>query len=69
MCVGAIIHSRVGEVVYGAAEPKTGAAGSVFDLLSSTAHNHQVAVRGGILAGECAELLRTFFQKRRYKQD
>ncbi|MGD8927189.1 MAG: tRNA adenosine(34) deaminase TadA [Thioalkalispiraceae bacterium] len=69
MCVGAIIHARVDEVIYGAAEPKTGAAGSVFDVLTAPVHNHQVAVRGGILAEECAELLRTFFQKRRYKQD
>ncbi|MGD8785355.1 MAG: tRNA adenosine(34) deaminase TadA [Thioalkalispiraceae bacterium] len=65
MCVGAIVHARVGEVVFGASEPKTGAAGSVFDVLTSPAHNHQVALRGGILAAECAQLLKDFFQRRR----
>ena len=67
MCVGAIIHARVGEVIFGASEPKTGAAGSVFDILTSSAHNHQVQLRGGVLAEECAGLVREFFQQRRLK--
>lgn len=65
MCAGAMIHARVERVVYAAADPKTGAAGSVFDTLISERHNHRVAVRGGVLAGEAGELLRGFFGARR----
>jgi tRNA(adenine34) deaminase len=69
MCVGAIVHARIGEVVFGASEPKTGAAGSVFDVLNSPAHNHNVGLRGGVMADECGMLLTEFFQKRRVKSD
>lgn len=65
MCVGAIIHARVGRVVYGATDPKTGAVLSVFELLGSERHNHRPAVRGGVLAEACGERLRAFFQERR----
>ncbi len=65
MCAGAMIHARVGRVVYGATDPKTGAAGSVFDTLINARHNHRIDVTGGILADEAAELLRSFFQSRR----
>ncbi len=65
MCVGAIIHARVATVVYGAPEPKTGAAGSAFDLLISDKHNHRLEVRGGILADQCANLMTEFFSKKR----
>jgi tRNA(adenine34) deaminase len=65
MCAMAIVHARIARVVYGATDPKTGAAGSVFDTLVSERHNHRVAVTGGVLAGESAELLRAFFRKRR----
>ncbi len=65
MCAGAIIHARVARVVFGAADPKTGAAGSVFDTLQSSLHNHRVAVAGGVLAEPCGMLLRAFFQARR----
>lgn len=65
MCAGAIIHARVARVVYGAADPKTGAAGSVFDTLISPRHNHRVAVTAGIMADEAGELLRGFFRDRR----
>ncbi len=65
MCVGAIVHARVSEVIFGATEPKTGAAGSVFDVLTSPAHNHQVELRGGVLADDCAQLLSDFFLQRR----
>lgn len=65
MCSGAIIHARLARVVYGAADAKTGAAGSVFDTLVSPLHNHRVAVQGGVLADECGALLRRFFQARR----
>ncbi|MDY6981023.1 MAG: tRNA adenosine(34) deaminase TadA [Pseudomonadota bacterium] len=65
MCAGAIIHARVKRVVFGARDPKTGAAGSVFDILNSDKHNHRVEIRGDVLAGECASLLTGFFQSRR----
>lgn len=65
MCAMAIVHARVARVVFGAADPKTGAAGSVFDTLVSDRHNHRVAVAGGVLAGESAELLKDFFRARR----
>jgi len=66
MCAGAIVHARVSKVVFGASDPRTGAAGSVFDLLPSDSRfNHFTAVEGGLLAGDCGELLRAFFRARR----
>jgi len=61
----AIVHARVARVVYGATDPKTGAAGSVFDTLVSERHNHRVTVEGGILADEASAMLREFFRARR----
>ena len=65
MCAGAIIHARVARVVYGASDPKTGAAGSVFDTLRSPLHNHRVEITAGIMAEQCGDLLKSFFQARR----
>lgn len=65
MCVGAMIHARIGHLVFGAFDPKTGAAGSVFELLQAPQHNHQVQVTGGVLADTCAQRLRDFFRARR----
>jgi tRNA(adenine34) deaminase len=66
MCVGAIVHARVARVVYGAADPKSGACGSVFDLLPSDARfSHRTECRGGVLAEACGELLQAFFRARR----
>jgi len=65
MCAGAMIHARLARLVYGAIDPKTGAAGGVFDLLGNPAHNHAVSVAGGCLAEECSVLLKDFFKKRR----
>ena len=66
MCAGAIVHARVARVVYGASDPRTGAAGSVFDLLPSDERfNHRTLCDGGVLAQECGELLREFFRARR----
>ncbi len=65
MCSGAMLHARVGRVVYGASDPKTGAAGSVFNLFSSKQINHQTTVEGGILGDECGQVLRHFFKERR----
>ncbi len=65
MCAMALVHARVARVVYAAADPKTGAAGSVFDTLVSPKHNHRIAVAAGLLADESASLLREFFRSRR----
>jgi tRNA(adenine34) deaminase len=66
MCAGAIVHARVERVVFGASDPRSGAAGSVFDLLPSDARfNHRTLCGGGVLAQECGELLRAFFRARR----
>lgn len=65
MCVGAIIHARIRRLVFGAFDPKTGAAGSVFTLLQDARHNHKVTCEGGVLAVESAALLRNFFRDRR----
>jgi tRNA(adenine34) deaminase len=65
MCAGAMLHARVDRVVYGAPDPKTGAAGSVLDVFSSKQINHQTSVEGGIMGEECGELLRSFFKERR----
>ncbi len=65
MCAGAMLHARLQRVVFGAADPKTGAAGSVIDVLSHPQLNHQTAVQGGLLAAQCGELLQDFFQTRR----
>jgi tRNA(adenine34) deaminase len=65
MCAGAMVHARIERLVFGAYDPKTGAAGSVFDLLPGTKHNHRVLVDGGCLADECGDRLRAFFRARR----
>jgi tRNA(adenine34) deaminase len=65
MCAGAIIHARVARVVYGAGDPKTGAAGGAVDIFAAPFVNHRVAVEGGILAEECGRMLTEFFKERR----
>lgn len=65
MCAGAIVHARVGRLVYGAADPRAGAAGTVFNLTQGAPLNHRVEVEGGVLAGEAAGLLQAFFRSRR----
>jgi tRNA(adenine34) deaminase len=65
MCAGAIVHARVKRLVFGAPDPKTGAAGSVFDVFGSGKVNHVVQVDGGVLAEECGRLLTDFFRQRR----
>lgn len=65
MCAAAIVHARVRRVVYGAWDPKAGAAGSTIDAFSLPAMNHRVDAFGGVLADECGELLRRFFAARR----
>jgi len=65
MCAGAIVLARVPRVVFGTADPKAGAAGSVLDVLAEPRLNHRPAVEGGVLAAECAALLSSFFAARR----
>jgi tRNA(adenine34) deaminase len=68
MCAGAILHARVARVVFGARDPKGGAAGSVFDLLGTDRLNHRVEVVSGVLAEACGQRLQAFFQSRRLSQ-
>jgi tRNA(adenine34) deaminase len=65
MCAGAILHARIGRLVYGARDPKTGACGSVIDLFADHRLNHHATVRGGVRADECGKLLSDFFAARR----
>ncbi|WP_396617540.1 tRNA adenosine(34) deaminase TadA [Lysobacter soli] len=67
MCAMAMVHARVARVVYGARDPKTGAAGSVFDLLADPRHNHRVQVTGGVLGEESGAKLTAYFRSKRGK--
>ena len=65
MCAGAMLHARLARVVFGASDPKTGAAGSVLNLFTQQALNHQTRLEGGVMASECAAVLHDFFSKKR----
>jgi tRNA(adenine34) deaminase len=65
MCAGALVHARLKRLVYGADDPKAGAVHSVMQVLNHPSLNHQMEVRGGVLAGRCAEILQEFFRSRR----
>ncbi len=68
MCVGAMFHARIARVVYGARDPKTGAAGSVLNLFTAPQLNHHARIEGGVLAEECGKVLSEFFALRRVQQ-
>jgi tRNA(adenine34) deaminase len=65
MCIGAMLHARVGRLVFGAYDSKAGAAGSVLDLANNRLFNHQMEVNGGLMQEDCAEILKNFFDSRR----
>lgn len=65
MCMGALIHARVERLVYGATDPKTGAAASVYTIGTDGFLNHKIEILGGVLAEQCSELLKAFFRLRR----
>lgn len=67
MCAMAAVHARIARVIYAAGDPKTGAAGSVFDLLADPRHNHRVEVRGGLLAEAAGTMLTNYFRRKRGK--
>jgi tRNA(adenine34) deaminase len=67
MCAMAAVHARIARVVFAASDPKTGAAGSVFDLLADPRHNHSVEVQGGVLADEASTMLTNYFRRKRGK--
>ena len=69
MCAGALVAARIARLVYGAADPKAGAAGSLWDVLRDRRLPHRTEVLGGVLAGECGALLREFFAQRRHAND
>jgi len=65
MCAGAMVHARVRRLVYGADDPKAGAVRSVMQVLNHPDLNHKIDVRGGVLAGRCADIVQEFFRNRR----
>ena len=65
MCAGAMVHARVAHLVFGAPDPKSGAAGTVTNVFEAATMNHRVRVTGGVLADDCGERLRQFFRSRR----
>lgn len=65
MCMGALLHARVSKIIYGAKDPKWGAAGSCYNLAADPRLNHVIDVEGGVLEKECRELIQTFFKAKR----
>lgn len=68
MCAGLLVHSRINRLIYGAADAKTGSAGSLFNLVDHEKLNHQIDVTNNVLADECSTLLSAFFKRRRQEK-
>jgi tRNA(adenine34) deaminase len=68
MCAGALIHSRIARLVYGASDPKAGAAGSVLQVINHPGLNHRMEVTAGVLAERCSAVLQDFFRQKRQQQ-
>ena len=68
MCAGAIVHARIQRLVFGAADPRAGAAGSIYDVVRDTRLNHQVEIAAGVRERECREIVQEFFEKRRSEE-
>ena len=69
MCVGAMVHARIGTLIYGAPEPKTGAVSSTMGLIDDPSWNHRIAVVAGVMAEESRELLQEFFKEKRKRKN
>jgi tRNA(adenine34) deaminase len=69
MCAGALVHARIARLVYGARDPKAGAAGSVLQVLNHPSLNHKIEVTAGVLAGKCSEILQEFFRRKRDRSE
>src|SRR6476646_3493000 len=69
MCAGALIHARVARLVYGASDPKAGAAGSVLQIINHPGLNHRMEVTAGVLSSECSEILQEFFRRKRQQSN
>lgn len=67
MCAMAMVHARIARIVFGARDPKTGACGSVFDLVSDPRHNHRIEVTGGVLEAEAGQRLSDYFRRKRQR--
>ncbi len=67
MCVGAMIHARIGRIVFGAREPRAGALQSQLRLMDENHYNHSIEWQGGVLAEECGEIISSFFRRKRAK--
>lgn len=69
MCAGALVHARVARLVYGASDPKAGAAGSALQVLNHPSLNHKIQITAGVLAGKCSEILQEFFRHKRERSE
>ena len=69
MCVGAMVHARIGTLIYGAPEPKTGAVRSTMELIDDPSWNHRIVVVAGVMAEECRGLLQEFFKEKRKRKN
>jgi tRNA(adenine34) deaminase len=69
MCAGALVHARIARLVYGASDPKAGAAGSVLQVLNHPRLNHRMEITAGVLVDKCSEILQDFFRRKRERSE